>query len=80
VKVLISIDQVIGEQRVDELGAALGDEVRAVFLLQALHGVRCRARALKPAQPVSTSPERETTYFFATLNALATPPAGASSL
>ncbi len=42
------VDQVIGEQRVDELGAALGDEVRAVFLLQALdvgevaqeHGVR----------------------------------------
>src|SRR2546427_97182 len=32
-----SVDQVIGEQRVDELGTALGDEVRAVFLLQALH-------------------------------------------
>src|SRR6266545_4419838 len=32
-----SIDQVIGEQRVDEFGTALGDEVRAVFLLQALH-------------------------------------------
>src|SRR5438309_12047621 len=33
-----SVDQVIGEQRVDEFGTALGDEVRAVFLLQALHG------------------------------------------
>jgi hypothetical protein len=32
-----SVDQVIGEQRVDEFGTALGDEVRAVFLLQALH-------------------------------------------
>src|SRR5439155_4505866 len=31
------VDQVIGEQRVDEFGTALGDEVRAVFLLQALH-------------------------------------------
>src|SRR5512143_2193714 len=31
------VDQVIGEQSVDEFGAALGDEVRAVFLLQALH-------------------------------------------
>src|SRR6187551_324811 len=33
-----SVDQVIGEQRVDELGTALGNEVWAVFLLQALHG------------------------------------------
>src|SRR5204863_5117874 len=33
------VDQVVGEQRVDEFGTALGDEVRAVFLLQALHGV-----------------------------------------
>src|SRR5216117_996891 len=32
-----SVDQVIGEQRVDELGAALSDEVWAVFLLQTLH-------------------------------------------
>jgi hypothetical protein len=32
-----SVDQVIGEQRVDEFGTALGDEIRAVFLLQALH-------------------------------------------
>src|SRR5438874_10283828 len=32
-----SVDQVIGEQLVDEFGTALGDEVRAVFLLQALH-------------------------------------------
>src|SRR5438132_9133636 len=32
-----SVDQVIGEQRMDELATALGDEVRAVFLLQALH-------------------------------------------
>src|SRR5688572_17027225 len=32
-----SVDQVIGEQRVDEFGTALGDEVRTVFLLQALH-------------------------------------------
>src|SRR5207248_6857291 len=32
-----SVDQVIGEQRVDEFGTALGNEVRAVFLLQALH-------------------------------------------
>src|SRR6266550_1196749 len=31
------VDQVIGEQRVDEFGTALGDEVWAVFLLQALH-------------------------------------------
>src|SRR5438132_6123176 len=31
------VDQVTGEQRVDEFGTALGDEVRAVFLLQALH-------------------------------------------
>src|SRR5438045_2619453 len=31
------VDQVIREQRVDQLGTALGDEVRAVFLLQALH-------------------------------------------
>ena len=31
------VDQVIGEQRVDEFGTALGDKVRAVFLLQALH-------------------------------------------
>src|SRR5204863_9920021 len=29
-----SVDQVIGEQRVDEFGTALGDEVRAVFLLR----------------------------------------------
>src|SRR5438105_10709626 len=28
-----SVDQVIGEQRVDEFGTSLGDEVRAVFLL-----------------------------------------------
>src|SRR5207302_3170915 len=32
-----SVDQVLGEQRVDEFGTALGDEVRAVVLLQALH-------------------------------------------
>src|SRR6266849_6949980 len=32
-----SVDQVIGEQRVDEFGTALGDEVWAVFLLQTLH-------------------------------------------
>jgi hypothetical protein len=31
-----SVNQVIGELRVDEFGTALGDEVRAVFLLQAL--------------------------------------------
>ena len=31
-----SVDQVIGEQRVHEFGAALGDEVWAVFLLQPL--------------------------------------------
>jgi len=38
VKVLIASTKVAGEQRVDELGTAVGDEVRAVFLLQALHG------------------------------------------
>src|SRR5881296_2809798 len=32
-----SVDQVIGEQRVDEFGTALGDEIRAVFPLQALY-------------------------------------------
>src|ERR687892_1423424 len=32
-----SVDQVIGEQRVDEFGTALADEVRAILLLQALH-------------------------------------------
>src|SRR3981081_2051946 len=31
------IDQVIGEQRVDEFCTSLGDEVRAVSLLQAPH-------------------------------------------
>jgi hypothetical protein len=31
-----SVDEVTGEQGVDEFGTALGDEVGAVFLLQAL--------------------------------------------
>jgi len=31
------VDQVIGEQCVDEFGTALGDEIRTVFLLQALY-------------------------------------------
>ena len=37
VDVLHAVDQVIGEQRVNELGTALGDEVGPVFLFQALH-------------------------------------------
>src|SRR5262245_60597787 len=32
-----SVDEVVGEQRVDEFGTALGDEVRAILLPQALH-------------------------------------------
>ncbi|HYI94038.1 MAG TPA: hypothetical protein VEX68_10880 [Bryobacteraceae bacterium] len=32
-----SVDEVVGEQRVDEFGTALGGEIRAVFLSQALH-------------------------------------------
>src|ERR1700741_1004203 len=33
------VDEVVGEQCVNELGAALCDEVGAVFLLQTLYGV-----------------------------------------
>ena len=40
-----NVDEVVGEQRVDEFGTALGDEVRAVFLLQALHVGATRSTA-----------------------------------
>ena len=46
-----------------KFGAALGDEVGAVFLPQPLHVGGGVTRQHRPRLPVSTSPERDTTYY-----------------
>ena len=71
------IDEVRSEQRMDEFGAALGDEIGPVYIPQALmSSMSCRTN--DPCQLVSTSPLRDTTYFLISLKRFAMLPWAAS--
>ena len=54
------VDEVVGEERMDEFGTALGDEVRAVFLLQTLHVGNGAEEAPSPASSYQPRPIAKT--------------------
>ena len=66
------VDQIIGEQRMDEFGAALSNEVRPVFLPQAFHVGESR-RSTEPPTRIDLARAR-IAYFLMRLNSLAMSP------
>ena len=72
------VDEVIGQECMDEFGATLGEKIGAVSSRRRFTSAMSR-RSTEPCQLVSTPPEFETTYFLIALKTFGMPPLGASS-